>query len=439
MELLKDTLLSSFIVFENQLNGQKKSEFHKLRQKALEVFEQKGFPTKREEDWKYTNLKPITKYDYRVFHPKEKNLDLNFVRKYFLSETDTYRIVFVDGYYASWLSHTTHQQYDICTFSALLNRFEEFAHEYVGKLINYGDSISALNTAFAREGAFVYVPDNKVVDKPIEILYFSTDCAQPVLHQPRSLLVLGKNSRATVIESHYSLSGAPVLTNAATEVFLHNGAILDHYKLQNDNNEAALIDNTVYQLQSYAVLNLTTVSLGGKFVRNNPTVKLIENMAEAHLWGFTMLTGDEFVDHHTAIHHIAPHCQSNELYKGIFDGKSSGVFNGKVYVAPHAQKTNAFQQNNNIVLSEKATVDTKPQLEIFANDVKCSHGCTVGQMDEEALFYLRQRGIEESKAKALLLLAFAAEIVDKVQLPELKSKIRFILNQKNNIDFGFEL
>lgn len=439
MELLKDTLLSSFIVFENQLNGQKKTEIHKLRQKALEVFEQKGFPTKKEEDWKYTNLKPITKHDYRIFHPKEKNLDLNIVRKYFLSETDTYRIVFVDGYYASWLSHTTHHHYDICTFSALLNRFGEIAHEYVGKLINYSDSITALNTAFAREGAFIYVPDNKIVDKPIEILYFSTACEQPVLHQPRNLLVLGKNSRATVIESHYSLSAEPVLTNAASEIYLHQGAILDHYKFQNDRTEAALIDNTVYQLESYAVLNLTTISLGGKFVRNNPTVKLTEPMAEAHLWGLTMLQGSEFVDHHTAIHHIAPHCQSNELYKGIYDGKSTGVFNGKVYVAPHAQKTNAFQQNNNIVLSDKATVNTKPQLEIFANDVKCSHGCTVGQMDEQAMFYLRQRGIAEARARALLLLAFAGEIIDKVQLPELKAKIRATLNQKNNIDFGFEL
>ncbi|MFN3951221.1 MAG: Fe-S cluster assembly protein SufD [Thermaurantimonas sp.] len=439
MEHLKDTLLSSFIVFENQLNGQKKTEFHRLRQKALEAFEQKGFPTKREEDWKYTNLRPITKYDYRIFHPKEKNLDLNVARKFFLSETDTYRIVFVDGYYASWLSHTTHHQYDICTFSALLNRFGDIATEYVGRLINYSDSITALNTAFAREGAYVFVPDNKVVDKPIEIIYFSTDCDVPMLHQPRNLLVFGKNSRATIIESHYSLGNKPVLTNAGTEVFLHEGAILDHYKLQNDHGEAALIDNTVYQLESYAVLNLTTMSFGGKMVRNSPTVKLTQPMAEAHLWGLTLLNGSEIVDHHTSIQHIAPHCQSNELYKGVFDGDSTGIFNGKVYVAPHAQKTNAFQQNSNILLSPRATVDTKPQLEIFANDVKCSHGCTVGQMDAEAMYYLRQRGIAEQKARSLLLLAFSGEITDKIALPELKSKVIQVLNQKNQIDFEFEL
>lgn len=439
MDQLKDTLLSSFIVFENQLNGQKKTDFHRLRQKALEVFEQKGFPTKKEEDWKYTNLRPITKYDYRIFHPKEKNLDLNVARKFFLSETDTYRIVFVDGYYASWLSHTTHHQYDICTFSALLNRFEDIAQEYIGRLINYNDSITALNTAFAREGAYVYVPDNKVVDKPIEIIYFSTDCEVPVLHQPRNLLVFGKNSRATVIESHYSLSQNPVLTNAATEVFLHEGAILEHFKLQNDSYESALLDTTVYLLESYAVLNLTTLSFGGKFVRNTPTIKLAQPMAEAHLWGLTFLNGDETVDHHTTVEHIAPHSQSNELYKGIFDSNSTGIFNGKVFVTQNAQKTNAFQQNSNILLSARATVDTKPQLEIFANDVKCSHGCTVGQMDDEAMFYLRQRGIAEQKARALLLLAFASEIIDKIKLPELKSKVRYILNHKNQIDFEFDL
>lgn len=439
MELLKDTLLSSFIVFENQLNGQKKTDFHKLRQKALEVFEQRGFPTKKDEDWKYTSLKSITKHDYRIFHPKEKNLDLNIARKCFLSETDTYRIVFVDGYYASWLSHTTHHQYDICTFSALLNRFENIASEYVGRLINYEDSLTALNTAFAREGAFVYVPDNKVVDKPIEIIYLSTKCEVPVFHQPRNLLVFGKNSRATLIESHCSFSEKPVLTNTCSEVFLHEGAVIDHYKLQNDHTQAALIDNSVYQLESYAALNLTTISLSGKFIRNNPRIRLTQPMGEAHLWGLTFLKSDELADHHTTVEHLSPHCQSNELYKGIYDGSSTGIFNGKIYVAPHAQKTNAFQQNNNILLSERATVDSKPQLEIFANDVKCSHGCTVGQMDEEALYYLRQRGIAEQKAKALLLLAFTSEILDKIHLPELKNKVRNTLNQKNQIDFEFDL
>ncbi|KFD38611.1 Fe-S cluster assembly protein SufD [Schleiferia thermophila] len=439
MEAFKETLLSSFIVFENQLNGQKKSELHKLRQKAFEAFEKYGFPTRKDEDWKYTNLKPIIKHDYKIFHPKEQKLQLDEARKYFLSETDTYRIVFVDGYYASWLSLTTHHQYDICTFSALINRYPEIADEYVGKLINHGDSFTALNTAFAREGAYIFVPDNKIVDKPIEILHFTTPHALPAFQQPRSLLVLGKNSRATVIERHISLSANPVFTNSATEVFLHTGAILDHYKIQTDHYEASLIDNTVYQLQGYSVLNLTTASLGGKFVRNNPIVKLIEPMAEAHLWGLTKIDSSELADHHTSIEHIAPHCQSNELYKGIFGGRSTGIFNGKVYVAPHAQKTNAFQQNNNIVLSDKATVNTKPQLEIFANDVKCSHGCTVGQMDENAMFYLRQRGIAADKARALLLLAFAGEIVDKIQLPELRQYVKRIFNQKNHIDFDFDL
>jgi len=439
MEHLKDTLLSSFIVFENELNGQKNTPFHRMRREALDVFEKSGFPTKRDEEWKYTNLRPVLKHDYRVFHPTEKSVDFNDVKRFFLTESDTYKIVFVDGYYASWLSKTTHKEYDICTFSAALNYHQEIVNQYAGKLINRENSLSALNTSFAREGAFVHIPDGKVVEKPIEILYLSTPCQKDMMHQPRSLIVLGKNARATVIERHQNLGDHHVFTNAAAEVYVHENAHLTYYKIQNDNATASLVDNTHVEQHAFSTATVNTFTLGGKFVRNNLNFELKGQGAEGNLYGITILNDEQFADHHTFVHHAVPHCNSNELYKGIYDGKSSGVFNGKILVAQDAQKTNAFQQNNNILLSDKASIDTKPQLEIFADDVKCSHGCTIGQLDEDALFYLRQRGIPEKEAKGLLMFAFANEALTKITIPELKHKLNRLLARKLHINLDFDL
>ncbi len=439
MDVFKDKLLSSFIVFENQLNGQKKLPFHQQRRDAIDVFEEKGFPTVRHEEWKYTNLKPLFNKDYNVFLSGEESLEFRDVRRYFLSESDTYKIVFINGFFASWLSSTTHQNYDVCTFSAALENHRDVVDKYAGSIARNDESLTALNTSFAREGAFVNVPDGKVVDRPIEIIFFTTGADKNSFVQPRNLVVVGKNAECCIVERHQSLGNQLTVSNSVTEVMAHAGAHVTYHKIQNDTETASLIDSTTVKQERDSKVTVHTFSFGGKLTRNNLEFDLCEEGAEAHLYGVSILDNKQLVDNHTVVNHISPNCYSNELYKGIFDDNSRGVFNGRIHVQPHAVKTNAFQQNNNILLSDKSSIDTKPQLEIYADDVKCSHGCTIGQLDEDALFYLRQRGIGKREAQALLMFAFTTDALQELKIPELKNKLNRLIARKLNVNLDFDL
>lgn len=439
MDALKDKLESSFIVFENELNGQAKTPIHKIRQDAFKRFEKMGFPTKRDEEWKYTNLKPILKHDYRVFPGDDNTVDFSQVKKYFLSDVDTYKLVFVDGIFSSWLSETTHEKFDVCTFSSMLNKYSDVAEKYFNTALPAHESLSAVNTAFAKEGAFIRIKKNQTADKPIQLIFFTTEHGHEVMTQPRNLVVLEENAEATITERHQSLSEKPVLTNSATEIFAHKNSRLHYYKIQNDSTEASLIDNTSVLQYGHSNVSIGTFSFGNRFVRNNLNIFLKEEHTETAMDGITVIDGKQIVDHHTLVDHKVPNCYSNELYKGIYDDSSKGVFNGKVMVHPHAQKTNAFQQNNNILLTDKASIDTKPQLEIYADDVQCSHGCTIGQLDEVALFYLKTRGIPEKEAKALLLYAFASDGLRNVKINELRKKLLRQIAKKLNVNLDFEL
>jgi Fe-S cluster assembly protein SufD len=439
LEALKDKLESSFIVFENELNGASKTNVHKIRQEAFKVFEEKGFPTKRNEEWKYTNLKPILKHDFRIFNKSENAVDFKDVKQFFVSDIDSYKLVFVDGVFSSWLSETTHEGFDICTFSNMLHKYQDVADQYFNKALPQDDAVAAINTAFAREGAFIRIKKNKTVDKPVQILFFSTEHNYEVMHQPRNLIVVEENAEVTIVERHQSLSKREVLTNSATEIFVAPQGRLHYYKIQNDALNASLIDNTAVRQQKGSTVNLGTFSFGNKFVRNNLSLFLEDEHTETFMDGITVIGEGQFVDHHTLADHQKPNCHSNEMYKGIYDGNGKGVFNGKVMVHPDAQKTNAFQQNNNILLTDKASIDTKPQLEIYADDVQCSHGCTIGQIDEDALFYMQARGIPRKEAKALLLYAFASDGLRNVRIPELRKKLNKQIANKLSVDLDFEL
>ena len=299
--------------------------------------------------------------------------------------------------------------------------------------------MGALNTAFAKDGAFIRVPANTVVNKPIEIVFFTTGAGSEVMTQPRNLIIVGENAQVQIIERHRSLTENAVLTNVVTEMAVAESAIVHYYKVQNDNQAASLIDTTVVNQAGKSNVTVGTFSFGGKLVRNNLSFLLNGEYSETHMDGITIIGEGQHVDHHTLVDHKMPNCYSRELYKGIYDDNAHGVFNGKVIVRQDAQKTNAFQQNNNVLLTDKASVDTKPQLEIFADDVKCSHGCTVGQLDEEALFYLRSRGIPEREAKALLMYAFSADALNYVHIPELKSRLNYIMGSKLGVDLDFAL
>ena len=435
---LKEKLVSSFLAFENHVDLD--GYVHDVRTDAIKVFEEKGFPSKKEEDWKYTSLNSILKEDYSVFPKQENALEYKDIKKYFIHDIDTYKIIFIDGKYSSHLSQTTHDGIDVCLMSSALNKpkYQLIIENYFNKAATK-DSLSSLNTAFSSEGAYIHIPKNKIVRKPIQILHFSTGNESATMLQPRNLVVVEENSHVQILERHQSLTNNPVLTNSVTEIFANKRAIVDYYKIQNDNENASLIDNTFIKQKRESLASVHTFTFGGKLTRNNLSFFQEGERIDSTLKGITIIGNKQHVDHNTLVHHIEPNCESHQDYKGIFADSSTGVFNGKVLVDKEAQKTNAFQANNNILLSDKASINTKPQLEIFADDVKCSHGCTIGQLDESAMFYMRSRGIPEKEAKALLMYAFSNNVIKSVKIPELKQRITNIIANKLGVNIGFDL
>lgn len=416
-------------------------ELHDVRSQAIKNFESKGFPTKKEESWKYTSLNTILKNDFSVFPKKENTIEFAEVKKYFLHEIDTYKVVFIDGIFSSFLSSTSHDGLDVCLMSSALNKpkYKIYIDEYFNKIASKEESLTSLNTAFASEGAYINIPKSKVVEKPIEIIYFSTGSEAALMVQPRNLVIVGENAHVQIIERHQSLNDNPVLTNSVTEIFAQKRAIVDYYKIQNDVQTANLIDNTYIAQKQESHVSVHTFSFGGNITRNNLNFYHQGERIDSTLKGVTIIGDKQHVDHYTLVQHATPNCESHQNYKTILDGASTGVFNGKIFVEKEAQKTDAFQKNNNILLSDKATINAKPQLEIFADDVKCSHGCTIGQLDENAMFYMQQRGIPKKEAKALLMYAFTSEVTGSIKIPELRSKIARIIADKLGVKMGFDL
>ena len=436
---LKDKLVSSFLAFENNIDVE--HPVHDIRSEAIKNFELKGFPDRKEEAWKYTSLNSLQKIDFSIFPKGINALEYKDVKQYFLHEIDTYKIVFIDGVYSSFLSETTHDGVDICLMSAALSKpmYKQIIDVYFNAVASKDESLTTLNTAFSKEGAYIYIPKNKMPKKPIEILHFATGNEAALLLQPRNLIIAEENAELQIIERHQSLTSNEVLTNSVTEIFAAKNAIIDYYKVQNDVDNASLIDNTYISQKSNSVVKVHTFSFGGKLTRNNLNYYQNGEYIDSTMKGVTILGEKQHVDHHTLVHHREPNCESHQDYKGIYGEKSMGVFNGKIIVDKIAQKTNAFQQNNNILISDKATINTKPQLEIFADDVKCSHGCTIGQLDEEALFYLQTRGIPKKEAAALLMYAFANNVLASVRIPELKMRINRLIANKLGVQLGFDL
>ena len=436
---LKEKLVSSFMAFEEKIDTS--SELHDVRTNAIKNFENKGFPSKKEEAWKYTSLNSILKNDFSVFPKKDNAVEFAEVKKYFLHEVDTYKVVFIDGKFSSFLSATTHEGIDVCLMSSVLTKpkYKLVIDEYFNKIASKDETLTSLNTAFALEGAYINIPKNKIADKPIEIIYFSTGKEDALMVQPRNLVIVGENAHVQIIERHQSLNINPVLTNSVTEIFAQKRAIVDYYKIQNDTLTANLIDNTYISQKQESRASVHTFSFGGNLTRNNLNFYHFGEHIDSTLKGITIIGDKQHVDHYTLVQHSTPNCESHQNYKTIIGDSATGVFNGKIYVEKEAQKTNAFQQNNNILVSEKATINAKPQLEIFADDVKCSHGCTIGQLDESAMFYMQQRGIPKKEARALLMFAFSNEVIESIKIPELKQRITKIIASKLEVKLGFDL
>ncbi len=432
---LKEKIITSYNDFETQNVN---SEIQEIRRNALENFKKLGFPTKKMEAWKYTSLKSILKQDYNLFSKDNANLKSEDVKKYIIDDIDTHKIVFVNGKFNAELSNFNEDFKYIRLLSSALKSSEckPIIEKYFNKIAKQ-DNLTSLNTAFANEGVFVHIPKSKTIEKPIQIVYFSTENTNFL--QPRNLVVVEQNAHVKIIERHQNLSEKPVLTNSVTEVFCDTHGMLDYYKIQNDNLQASLVDNTFAEQKSNSECSVHTFSFGGNITRNNLNFYQKGEHINSILKGVTILEDKQHVDHYTLVHHIEPNCESHQDYKGIYNDKSVGVFNGKVYVEKEAQKTDAYQQNDNILLTDSATINAKPQLEIFADDVKCSHGCTIGQLDDSALFYMQQRGIPKKQANGLLMFAFANTVLESVKIPELQKRITNFIAEKLGVDIDLNL
>jgi Fe-S cluster assembly protein SufD len=430
----KSRLLTGFSQFEKTLNGSTASPVHARRRDAIEHFDRLGFPTTKHEEWKYTDVKGLLKGEFDFMPNISKaSLSGSDLQALLIPGIEANILVFVNGVYQAGLS-TIISPSDELVIRNLDEAFTSHApviEKYFAKLAAYNtNAFVALNTAFARNGTFIQVPSNMVVEKPVIIYHISdTSTGKPVA-MPRNLLVAGKNSQASVAEIYLTRGEGTSFTNIVTEIVVQENGNLEHIKIQNEGSQAYNIGTTqVYQARDSKFFSVT-VSLNGAIVRNDLNIVLDDQNCEANLYGLYMPTGKTHIDNHSLVDHAKPHSYSNELYKGILDGKSTGVFNGKIFVRQDAQKTNAFQSNRNILLSKDASMNTKPQLEIFADDVKCSHGATTGQLDEDMLFYLRARGIGLDKAKALLMYAFAADVINQIKIEAVRHYVENVISSR---------
>ena len=408
-----------------------------IRRDALEVFQQLGLPGTKHEEYKYT---PVTRELEKNFTFQQLAVDplIDDVKEYLIPELDANIVVFINGIYSSKHSilRSSSAHMTIQSLADALSQNDTLAQEHFAQHVSgKNGALTAWNIADWKAGLYIRIPENTVVEKPVVIHYINDASSGEVIATNRNLIVVGENSEVTIVEKFNSSGAGNHFTNLVNEVVVNKSARLEYYNIHNDKgNRYQFAQTEIYQKDASRV-NTYTFNLHGKLLRTNLHLVIDGEGIESHMYGLYLLNGNTLADNHTVVDHKKPNSMTNELYKGVMDDNSRGVFNGKIYVRPQAQKTNAFQANRNILLSEKATVNTKPQLEIWADDVKCSHGCTTGQLDEEAMFYLRARGIEKNAARAMMLYAFAGEITDKIAHPGIKNYIDMAINERLQHNF----
>ncbi|MCU0417660.1 MAG: Fe-S cluster assembly protein SufD [Cytophagaceae bacterium] len=414
---LKDTILQHY-------REQTSDVIADVRQDALNTFNQIGFPTIKHEEWKYTNLKQSLTKPYAI--QPAATLSKAAIQEVLDTLPKGIFLVFVNGIFQPELSDKNLQGAEVNSFAEKV----DVVQRYFGKNLPFTDSMQSLNIAFAQQGTFIRIPKNVSIEAPLFCVFLTDTQTENVFVQPSLFILLEDGAQATIAESYHTIGTNTSFTNLFSHILLQKDAYLDAYKIQNDVVSAVQINTTQLVHESKCTSHTTTITLGGGITRNNLSISLQSEHNEAYLNGLYVTQGTMHVDNHTLVDHAMPNCYSNELYKGILNDTSSGVFNGKIWVRKDAQKTNAFQSNKNVLMSKEASVNTKPQLEIFADDVKCSHGATTGQLDEQALYYLRARGIGEESAKKLLVHAFAFDVVDKIKNSVIKEYLIEALEAK---------
>lgn len=426
-------LLSLFEQSRGTLNQGSSLLLNRMREVSIKRFAQAGIPDFKNEDYKYTNLKPAFEKTYQQELVRENGLiNLNEVFKAHIPQLDAYMIYLVNG----WFYSGNNPSADLPA-GVVLGSLEQIANDRPELLENHinrqagltNDPFVALNTAFTKDGFFLYVPKGVTLEKPVQVInILSSD--NNLMATQRNLLIAEPGSRVKMLVCDYSLSPSPILYNSVTEAYVGEDAVVDVYSIQNLHNQATTINSSFYKQQRNSTLSTGVVTLHGGLVRNNLKVTFSGDHSEANVYGISFTDQKQHVDNFTMIEHAMPNCQSNQIYKNVLDNESTGAFSGRIHVARDAQQTNAFQRNNNVLLSDKARMQTKPQLIIDADDVKCSHGATVGQIDEDALFFLRARGIGEKEARMMLMNAFAHEVVQKITIEALRSQVDELIEKR---------
>ncbi|WP_317168101.1 Fe-S cluster assembly protein SufD [Blattabacterium cuenoti] len=407
-----------------------------LQKKHIDFFKKKGFSSfTGNEEWKNIDINPIINQDYHVFLGKKevKHSEYQKIKKLiFLKREKSFLLIFIDGKYNSSLSRLYGLKNHVI-LSNIASQEENQIKNYYGKLSYQYNVFYTLNTLFSKDGVYIYIPDNVFLEKPIEILHISTGLeSKKILLNTRNLIIVGKHSSVKVIEHHKCLKKHLIFINSVSEVYASNHSQIDYYKIQDNFSETSIIDNTFLKQKKYSKCSVYTFSFQGNFIRNNLKFYSSGEKTYSYLYGISLLSEKQLVDNHTLIDHLYSNSCSYQLYKNILFDKSKGIFNGKIIVNERIKGINAFQRNSNILLSDEASMYTKPQLEIYSEDVKCSHGCTVGNIQEKELFYLQSRGISEKNGKMLLLFSFLEEILNLIHIFELKKFVYQKMNKKFN-------
>jgi len=405
-----------------------------LREKGISLFARDGFPSRKAENFKYSHLEPVFGSNYSFhFKPREITFDMADLFRCDIPELDTYVVTVLDGFYYDRGGKLLNVMDNGVIYGSLkeaIRLYPELVKEHYGKVAEMeNESFVALNTAFAQDGVFVYIPRNQKLDKPVQIIHLLLSDASQMVHH-RNLFIADENSEGEVIICDHTLSPHLFLTNSVTEVKVGQSARFNLIRIQNEHNNAAQVTNTWIDQERDSTSRHNTITLHGGMVRNNLRVRLAGEGANNEALGLFLTDKMQHVDNYTVIEHLSPNCTSDQYYKGVLDDAATGAFNGKIHVYRDAQKTQAYQTNNNILLSDTAKMHTRPQLEIYADDVKCSHGATVGQLDENALFYLQSRGIGKAESRHLLMFAFAQEVLSRIGETALRERIGELIEKR---------
>lgn len=400
-----------------------------LRTAAAQRFADVGFPTRHDEEFRFTNVAPIAETPFQRVTSEASALAADELAPFTYEGLSGSQIVFVNGHYRAELSRTggLPAGVRVGTLAEALETDPTVEQHLARHARPQEQPFVALNTAALEDGAYIHIPKNAIIEKPIHLLFVSSPGDGPTVSHPRTLIVAGEHSQCTIIESYAGPADAIYFTNAVTEVVSAENSVIDHYKVQRESHKAFHVATLQVSMARSANFSSHSIGLGGRLVRNDANAVLGGEGGECTLNGLQMARGYQLVDNHTSIDHAMPYCNSHELYKHILDDHARGVFNGKIFVRLDAQKTDAKQTNQTLLLSRDAQINTKPQLEIFADDVKCTHGATIGQLSAEALFYLRSRGIPKDQARALLTYAFAGDIVNRIKVDAIRAQLDTIL------------